>query len=244
MRITNLASPGRNSLDSRLKYEHLADKRFDLVLLYDGFNDVRMNNTPPGAFRADYSHDPRYAELQALARHREVSWFTLPFTAKFVASSFCRQMGLTTRTDPKWSSVAEIRSPEGFEANIEAIVRMAEQRGDTLVLMTFAYHIPDNYTDEAYEAGQLDFAGDKLTPLKLWGEPQRVIRAVDGHNDAVRRVAQRNDVLLVDQAAHLPGRGRYFRDPCHFTTEGNKLFVDNIIEALGIQKPNGFLLSD
>jgi hypothetical protein len=239
VRVTNLAWYGRNSLDSRLKYEHIADKRFDLVLLYDGFNDVRMNNTPPGAFRADYSHVARYAELQALSRRQELGWITLPFTAKFLASSVRRQIGLFPETDLKWSSVNEIHSPEAFEANVEAIVRTAEQRGDTLVLMTFAYHIPDNYTDAAYEAGQLDFATEKFLSLEHWGERQAVIRAVDGHNEAVRRVAQRNNVLLVDQVARLPARREHFRDPCHLTAEGNRLYVDNIIEALGLRTQNG-----
>jgi hypothetical protein len=158
--VTDLAWYGRNSLDSRLKYEHFSDKRFDLVLVYDGFNDARMNNTKPGAFRADFSHDPRYSELRALSRHPEVGWFALPFTVEFVAISVSsRQLGMKAGTDLKWSSVAEARSPEGFEGNLEAIARTAAERGDPLVLMTFAYHIPENYSDEAYEAGQLDYGG-------------------------------------------------------------------------------------
>ena len=201
--LTNLAWVGRTSLDSRLKYEHVADKRFDLVLVYDGFNDVRMNNCKPGtAFRRDYSHDPRYAELNALARHREIGWFALPFTAEFVASAVCQRLGLAVGPDKQWSANARVETPASFEANLDAIARTAARRGDRLVLMTFAYHLPADYTDEAYLQRRLDY-GDVFAPLYLWGERQTVARAVEGHNDAIRRVAARHYVRLIVQAVQL-----------------------------------------
>jgi hypothetical protein len=234
VRVYNLSWMGRNSLDSRLKYEHLANKRFDLVLLYDGFNDVRMNNCKPGTnFRDDYSHDPRYAELNTLARHGEIGWFALPFTAEFAVSAVAQQFGLVDAPDVKWCASAGVGSGKAFENNLAAIARTAAKRGDPLVLMTFAYYIPGNYTDEAYLAGKLNYAGG-FAPLNLWGTPHTVSRAVDEHNKAVRRVAERYHVRLIEQANRIPeGRG-YFRDACHLTFAGNVRFVDNIKEGLGL----------
>jgi hypothetical protein len=230
--ITNLASPGRNSLDSRLKYEFLANKCFDLILVYDGFNDTRMNNTKPDTFRADYSHDPRHAELQALARHREVGWLTLPFTAEFTASALSRRFGLTGPTHAKWSPVAEVRSPQSLEANLDAIAHTANNRGETLILMTYSYYIPSSYTDEAFAAGVLDYTEGFGYPLKDWGVPSKVIEAVDKHNEAIRRVAKGHGVQLVDQAALLHAERRHFVDPCHFTRAGNAQFVSNVLDEL------------
>ena len=44
--ISNLAVSSDTSLDSRVKYELLEDRHFDVVVLYHGINEVRFNNCP------------------------------------------------------------------------------------------------------------------------------------------------------------------------------------------------------
>ena len=81
VRVVNFSYPGRTTLDSRFKYEHFADKRFDLVVVYHGINDVFLNNCPPGTFQSDYSHAyRRFGGPRDLKRHPEVGFFALPYT--------------------------------------------------------------------------------------------------------------------------------------------------------------------
>src|SRR5262249_5770696 len=158
-------------LDSRIKYEHFADRRFDLVILYHGINDVHLNNTPPGCFRPDYSHAARYAQQYALRQHPEVGWFALPYTARYLGMRLAQRWHLTAEPEPRYHACgSDIRTPPCLEANFEAIVAEAQRRGDPVVLMTFAYYLPADYTDEAFRQKRLDYAVH-ASPSRMWGEP-------------------------------------------------------------------------
>ena len=237
VRVVNFSHPGRTSLDSRYKYEHFADKRFDLVLVYHGINDVFLNNCPPGSFRSNYSHAYRRFGGQAdLQKHPEVGFFALPFTAPFLAKTTLERWGctITPRADLEQYG-NDIRTPPSFEANLEAIAHTAIQRGDPLVLCTFAYYLPSNYSKAAFNAKELDY--DKHSgPAEAWAEPQNLARTVDLHNEATRRVAERHRLTLVDQKANMPDGKRYYDDPCHLTKDGCTRWVDNFMAQLDLAK--------
>ncbi len=237
VRVVNLASPGRITLDSRVKYEHLTDKRFDLVIVYEGINDIKLNNTPPGKFRPDYSHHPRYAQLNHLALSRQPRYLMLPFTAYYLATSLQDSLGLSARPGQEFNAHGrEIKTPLTFETNLEAMAATAKQRGDRLLLLTFASHIPKDYTEEAFQAKQLDYVGYDY-PASLWGEPETVAKALAMHNAATRRVAARHpEAMLLDTAALMPDDGVYFTDPCHLTKKGCERFVENVLANLDVEK--------
>src|SRR5262249_35058295 len=122
VRLVNLSFLGMTSLDSRIKYEHFADRRFDLVILYHGINDVHLNNTPPGCFRPDYSHAARYAQQYALRQHPEVGWFALPYTARYLGMRLAQRWHLTGEPEARYHACgSDIRTPPCLEANFEAI---------------------------------------------------------------------------------------------------------------------------
>jgi hypothetical protein len=234
VRVVNLAYPGMTSRDSRIKYEHFADHRFDLVLVYDGINDVHLNNTPPGGFRPDYSHAARYAQQYALRRHPEVRWFTLPYTADYLARQLGNRWMLTSEPRREWQKHGDdVRTPPSFEANLDAIAAEGARRGDPVVLMTFAYHLPANYTAEAFAARKLDYDGH-VSPATMWGQPHNLPPTLDLQNEAVRRVAARHGLPLIDQRSALPGGKRYFHDPCHLTDAGCARWVENVVNGLDL----------
>jgi hypothetical protein len=80
VRVFNLAHVARTTRDSLLKYRRLANRSFDLVVVYHGINDVRMNNCPRAMFRSDYSHSGWYAAIERFHSHRELPWLVLPFS--------------------------------------------------------------------------------------------------------------------------------------------------------------------
>jgi len=65
------------------------------------------------------------------------------------------------------------------------------------------------------------------------GAPENVMKAVDAHNEVVRRTAiEFPEVHLIDQAKMMP-RGRlYFNDVCHLTVAGSEVFVANLMETV------------
>ena len=80
VRVFNLAYAAHNSRDSMLKHGSLAHQHLDLVVVYDGMNDTRMNNAPPGLFRNDYSHCMWYKHVNYFDNHPVLSRAALPFT--------------------------------------------------------------------------------------------------------------------------------------------------------------------
>ena len=80
IRIFNLSIRAHTSLDSYLKYQHLQDQSFDLVIFYHGVNDLRANNIPPELYRDDYSHFSWYQRIYELDRHPELNILTFPYT--------------------------------------------------------------------------------------------------------------------------------------------------------------------
>src|SRR5438874_1349671 len=208
----------------------LAVRRFDLVIAYDGFNDALLNCMPPGKFRADGSNLPRVVQLRLLRERPEMRYLALPATAAYLGVHVIDKWGLYDRPRPKWLAYgADVRSPAFFRANLEAIVAAARHRGDPLVIQTFAYHIPANYSEEAFVAKALDY-NQHVAPVSAWGEPANVIAAVVAHNAVVRDVAAAHpEVTFVDQRALIPGGKENYNDCCHMTAAGCRRWVENVL---------------
>jgi len=236
VRIFNLAVPGHTSRDSRLKYEALGRGRFDLVVIYDGFNDIRTNNAPPELFREDYGHYSWYETVNALARyHRRFTRLALPYTLKFLALGAHQALNKgrhvpTEEPRPDWVRYGrDPRSVVSFEKNLTAILDLAARRGDRVLLMTFATYVPQDYSADAFKAKRLDY-GLHLSPIELWGRPEDVLSTLARHNAVVRSLADRHPgALFVDQARLMDGSARYFNDPCHLTVEGSVRFAENLL---------------
>ena len=101
------------------------------------------------------------------------------------------------------------------------LIALAEQRGDPLLLMTFAYHIPSNYTDEAFKAKTLDYASHH-DPLRLWGTADNMPRAIDA-----------TAPFLADGEPH-PRRDLF---------GAQEIFMGGILETAAIKRDNNFSAS-
>jgi lysophospholipase L1-like esterase len=227
-RLFNLARAAHTSRDSFLKSSHLGNRHFDLVIFYHAINDARMNRCADAAFREDYTHVPFYRAFQArLALGRmELTDFVKRDLAE----------ASPTGTDDATSKLysGRIKTANAFRHNLEPIVQAAENRHCPIVLMSFAYHLPANYSDDAFRAKRLDYGPSPFgTEISLWGTPDGVRAAMDTHNRVIREVAGRHkNVIFVDQKGTLPADGRHFIDPCHLTEQGNELFVRHVMDAL------------
>ncbi|MCY2966554.1 MAG: hypothetical protein NT069_23475 [Planctomycetota bacterium] len=227
-RIFNLAQQAFTSRDSVVQYEHLDRNQFDLVIVYDGINDVRMNLSPPELFRDDYSHCQRYSSFE---RHREHGVPSLPEVALDRAKSAYDSLQLGT-VDPKLLDyAAEPQSPRTLRANLERIADLAKERGDPLLLLTYAWHIPAEYTLDKFSSGELDYSQDfrSRCAVELWGRPEHVVRALELQNQEIRNLAgNRAGARFIDLHNLLSAAGENFVDPCHLTEVGCGRFVDGI----------------
>ena len=119
---------------------------------------------------------------------------------------------------------------------LEAILELADTSGTPILLMTFAYHVPKDYTFQRFVDGKLDYDPlDYATdlPIELWGIPENVVAGLRAHNEVIREVAASyNKVILVDQE-RLLREGPLFIDICHLSVEGRTRFLDNIMTAVG-----------
>ena len=158
---------------------------------------------------------------------------SFPFTLRYAVSRFKEQARLGDQPKREWHQHgADVRTPPSFRANLGRIAELARERGDRLVLMTYAYHIPANYSEEAFRERALDY-GTHSSPVSLWGTPANVARAIDLHNEAVRDLAARTPgAVFVDQKGLMPVGKDYFDDCCQLTKLGSRRFVGHIMDRL------------
>lgn len=216
-----------------LKLQLLAHYQWDYVLLYDGINDLWANHVLPEDFHTDYRQlDPWYhrnalLDNSLLARysynllyHR---WLSPGYQFVFPKKPFV--------------NAANFASVQAFAGNVEAIVALAKTSGARPVLLTFAFHLPANYSRQAFLAGELDYRNpDNYDSRDVfnWGPPDYVREGLTRQNRIVRELAEKHRVKLVDIDSAMSGHGHWFGDVCHFNDDGVDVFVDIVANSLAI----------
>jgi hypothetical protein len=245
VRITNVSMLGHGTLDSYYKYRWLADRRFDLVVVYHAINELRANNVPPESWRDDYGHYTWYDEINFYVAEDRLrrSPFVLPFFLKRAVTELDRTV-LRRRhyvprhaPEPEWLRFgADVKTAPVFRRNLERILALAAERDDPVLLMTFAHHLPAEYTAERFAKGDLGYgswAGSSASPVEIWGAVDNVRAGLAVHDRVLRELhVAHPEALFVDQTARLGGDATNFVDVCHFSPDGARRFVDGIVEAV------------
>lgn len=231
VRIFNLAQIAHTSRDSLLKMRHVRHQPFNVVIVYDGINDCRMNCCPRQEFRDDYSHCSYYPGIEKRFAAGQFSF----------SNAISDQIGFSIplgEPELQWLEEGKtLKTPPVFRKNLKEILQLAQEHRSLVVLQSFAIHLPENYTDELFEAGKLDFpprGSSTACPVRMWGVPEGVRAGVAAHNQVVRELAAEHslETMFVDQAAEIPAQGKYFIDVCHFTPEGCRRWVENLAPPL------------
>lgn len=238
VRVHSLTRAAHNSRDSLLKYRQLGEQRFDLVVVYHGINDLRANQISEAEFRDDYSHMEWYRRVNWLSQNQDLlHWTAVPYVLNDVRIAFEK---LTGRYRPAAEGALErdvgfeevTKTTPGFRSNLEAILSLARERGDRVLLMTYAWYVPDGYSEKAFNEKRIDYALHGV-PTEVWGSPQGVARGLRAHNDVVHALAREHpDALFVDQEALIPREGIHWNDVCHLTVRGTLAFARFIAEAI------------
>ncbi len=231
--IFNLAHSAHTSRDSLLKYSQLADEQFELVIVYDGINDVRLNCCPRAQFRDDYRH---YAWYNSLQKHLDAGSIMLPASLLDEAALLSETFAFDPANEALLEEGRDIKTARPLRQNLDEIARVAGNRGDKVLFTTFAYFIPVNYTHDLFKKCELDYSfrtDGRSCDAEMWGKPLYVVAALEAQNAAIRDLAaQHPEVLFVDERELTPEQGRLFVDPCHLTDEGSRQFVENLWPAV------------
>lgn len=228
VRVYSLARSAHTSRDSYWKSQRLAARMFDLVIVYDGINDARMNCCPKDVYRDDYTHCVWYREL---ARRLAAGRVTIP---DLVSDVQAKGLALERPTEAELDFGLDVKTANAFRSNLEAILDRAHAPGQKTVLMTFATDIPSDYSRKEFERGGFGYGkGGYHLAVELWGRPEGVRKAMVIQNAIIHELAKgRDDVILVDQDRLLKKDGSIFCDPCHLTDVGCRAFAANIMAAL------------
>lgn len=232
------------SLDSYYKYKYLYEGYdFDLIVVYHGINELRANNCPPEMFQDDYSHFSYYSILNRVVRLMDIPVLNRSFLAFKVVlkwGEFIRKrieklnpQSFVPTHEPLqgWLEYGkDVRSADVFRGNLENILELAKERSQMVLLMTFAYVIPEGYSQESFKAGALGYGCemDIGVPVELYGRSENVRKGLEIHNGVMLDMAEEYECYFVDQAELMDENLDYFIDVCHFSREGITQFAVNI----------------
>ncbi len=209
--VINGGVGGYLSYDTLINFEfRILDLDPDMILLYEGFNDVRVRVVPSELYSGDPSyfleiqeHDlPSYLDNSVFLR---IVTGANPGLLKSVMSDYRFEGTLITET--KYFDYlngtqmdALLRNPPVyFERNLRVISAIADEFNISVVLSTLAT------TNETTD-------GRALSEYYMYG--------VAEHNEVIKKVGEMKSVILFDFAGIMPKEGKYWTDVMHETEDG------------------------
>ena len=210
--VINAGVPGYNSWEILINLEfRVLDLDPDLVIIYEGTNDVHARLVEPSAYRGDNSgrrqpwHLPPVSpwEHSALLRimsrmmnfTRQVSVDDFASSPTFLSWPFEYRLD-EDGADPK--DILEKNPPIYFQRNLENMFAIAKENGIEILFSTWAYspYLNDYASKDYYQQGFQE------------------------NNDIVKKVANGHHVPLFDFAAVMPQDARYWADGRHVNEAG------------------------
>ncbi|HSC75244.1 MAG TPA: GDSL-type esterase/lipase family protein [Pseudomonadales bacterium] len=215
-----------------VKLKMLAPYQWDIVLFYNGINDLWANHVLPEDFYDDYRQLDPWNHRNLLLDNSLLARYSYNFFY-YKVKPFAQYQFVFPKKP--YINAANFSSLSVFTANLEQIVAISKSIGAKPVLMTFAFHIPGNYSRQAFLDKQLDYSNpDNYDSREVnnWGPPEYVREGLTRQNKIIRDVAEKNGVALIDVDAKMSEQGRWFGDVCHFNDAGVDVFTALVAEAL------------
>lgn len=223
------------------KLQLLSRYSWDYILIYDGINDLWANHVMPQDYREDYSHiDPWYQrnwllDNSLLARNifTNIFWRVTDFNKKHDEKFFPAYQFVFPKKP--YINAANFASLDSFASNIDSMVEIAKTIGAQPVIATFAFHLPANYSRQAFLDKKLDYRNPDNYDVRdvfNWGPPDYVREGLTRQNALLRHYAEQHQLPLIDIDAAMSGHGQWFGDVCHFNDEGVSVFANLVANQL------------
>lgn len=241
----SLAMPAHNSLDSRYKYEFIKDRKFDYVFVYHGINDVRANNVNQSNFDELYRHIEFYDDIAIFFRHPEIKYFSAFFVIDWLAHQVLKNRkkyipkefyyALQNQKEPEFlKEGTEIKTKETFKSNFSSIIKLAQNKGEKVVMSTYAWYLDENYSLQMFRNKELDY-DEQIWPTELYGLPSNVSKGLGFHNGIVKDLMESklyNNLLFIDIEKAIPKNEYFFNDICHLNFKGCTLLSALLQQAI------------
>lgn len=238
----NTAAPALTIVDSWYLYDAFSGlETLEHVFFLNGINDARSNNISKERYDQDYRHIQFYDEAAIIFGHPELSIWSSPTLIHLVINRMKDKTYLPMENLQKLNSEdkahflkngKEVKTIETFSNKMKAIVDCAENRNHSLIVGTFPYYHPENYTLESFIARELDYR-ESIFMTEMYGNPKDVVVAIDAHNGVLQKLAATStDWLLLDIDSIIPKKGEYFNDICHLAPDGCSLLNRSLARSL------------
>ena len=236
--VLNASIRSHTSRSDLLKFQLLKQYEFDYLIYYNGLNDLWANHTPDEFYSDYYAHlGPRYTEGPLLKRSallRQLHILAWPLIQKIDATFDIGLYSHTPALFPKKENqnLANFRSVNNYKHNVGAIIDLARASGTTVLLGSFAYSIPDNYTRRAFLDHQLGYVNpDNYDRRDIfnWGTPEYVREGLNRNNQVLKALAPETNTGLIDIDKLMSGRMEWFGDPAHFNDAGTDAFTNILL---------------
>ncbi|MDP3920822.1 MAG: SGNH/GDSL hydrolase family protein [Candidatus Omnitrophota bacterium] len=196
------------------------DYNFDIVLIYDGWNDLTPSMSKN--FRTDYSHSRGRPE-SALRFLNRLKRLHERFPLLLQTNTYRLLWGITYRIEmPRFnngmfrdrgSPSHGIRGADTFERNIRTIATLAASQGSRVLYVS-----------------HVDLATPKyMESLDSWLQHRNHLENIRAAKEAVESLP---GGLFFDLAAVFPQDEHYFTDRIHFTGEGSEIVSDLIADFI------------
>jgi hypothetical protein len=205
--VINAGVGGYNSWETLINLEfRVLDIDPDLVIEYEGANDVHARFVDPISYRGDDSgrrkqwENPStsFLEYSALLRVvlRKTGLTSQVGILKFVTPDTAYKRGSLARHNPM--ELLDKNPPVYFRRNLDNMVAIARANNVDIMFATWAYSTdPEDYASTPYYQ-----------------------RGFDEHNAVMKEVALNNEIPLFDFASAMPQDNKYWGDGRHINELG------------------------
>lgn len=213
----NAAIPGITTGTSRRNVSaRVAPLQPDVIVLYEGFNDVSVEARDLAARQGLY----RKPAESWLARY-SLAWDLVVKNARILAA---KQRARRAATHPPFEAGL---LGEPFAAQLTALARASQRVAPVVAIATLSSRIRRDQSPEE----QLVSSEAALYYMPFL-TPADLLRSYERFNAIIRRVARETGVLLIENEEAIPGDGVHFHDTIHFTDAGSTAMARRVTAAL------------
>lgn len=245
--VINAGVDGYTSEHSLIQYLFkIRDFHPDMVIMWHGINDWYYSCSPSerayGSFQGDYTHFLGADAQMTFNNFRpppliSFKLLTYDFLLKFIQDNWYSDIiNITKKNHPfqgyytdatknKQYDMKSYASLDSYKRNVQELIDATKADHVTLILGDQANLYSNNLTAE--EKSKLYFPVMQCTrPDGKYPNLSSMVTAMNTFNNAIKSVAQENNVPFVALSAQVPKNLDYFTDDVHYTTAGNKKITD------------------
>lgn len=234
IQVINAGVNRYTSQHSLILYEtKIVDYHPDLIVIYQGFNDMINSCTPDFSpirtYKNDYSHF--YQILSNIIDgyfNWNVRFISLDRLMKTINENFYADIRTklpSKQPEITYTDAIDFPSLNAYTRNMNNIVTLAQANNVKVIIGNQANHYnndPKNYLLAQYFCKK----GNEFISTNALNKGMTLF------NEASKKIAEEKNVPFIDIESQLPKTDRYLTDDVHYTDEGDKKVAEAVYKAI------------